>query len=88
MLTAGHASLRDDYEVTCAELDVAVDSAVLAGALGGRMVGGGFGGSAIALVRTEDVGTVAEQVAAAFESHGFGAPAFLVAVASAPAGRG
>lgn len=87
VLTAGHASLRDDYEVTCAELDVAADTAVLAGALGARMVGGGFGGSAIALVRTEDVARVAEQVAAAFDRSGFRAPAFLVAVASAPAGR-
>ena len=50
LLTASHASLRDDYEVTCAELDVAVDAARDAGALGARMTGGGFGGCAIALV--------------------------------------
>ncbi len=49
LLTASHASLRDDYEVSCDELDVAVLAALVAGALGARMTGGGFGGSAIAL---------------------------------------
>ncbi|MGH8888757.1 MAG: galactokinase, partial [Acidothermaceae bacterium] len=50
MLTQSHRSLRDDFEVSCAELDLAVDTALAAGALGARMTGGGFGGSAIALV--------------------------------------
>lgn len=85
LLTAAHASLRDDYEVSCHELDVAVGAAIAAGALGGRMIGGGFGGSAIALVRTEDVEQVAGEVAAAFSAEGLTPPAFLVAVASAPA---
>ena len=49
-LTASHASLRDDFEVSCAELDVAVDACLAAGALGARLTGGGFGGSAIALL--------------------------------------
>ena len=87
VLTAAHTSLRDDYEVSCRELDLAVDTAVVAGALGGRMVGGGFGGSAIALVRTEDVRRVAEAVAAAFADASLTAPAFLVATAEGPAGR-
>ena len=51
------------------------------------MTGGGFGGSAIALVRREDTERVAEQVAAAFAAKGLRAPAFLRAVPSAPAGR-
>jgi galactokinase len=85
VLTAAHASLRDDYEVSCHELDVAVDAAVQAGALGGRMIGGGFGGSAIALVRVEDAEQVAGEIAAAFESEGLRAPGFLVAVAGGPA---
>lgn len=85
LLAAAHASLRDDYEVSCHELDVAVDAAVAAGALGGRMIGGGFGGSAIALVRVEDVEQVAGEVAAAFSSEHLTSPAFLVAVASGPA---
>ncbi|MBI9115995.1 galactokinase [Sanguibacter suaedae] len=86
VLTAAHESLRDDYEVSCHELDVAVDSAVQAGALGGRMIGGGFGGSAIALVHASEVEQVAGDVAAAFASEGLRAPGFLVAVAAAPAG--
>lgn len=85
VLSAAHASLRDDYEVSCHELDVAVDAAVHAGALGGRMIGGGFGGSAIALVRVEDAEQVAGEIAAAFESEGLTAPGFLVAVAGGPA---
>ncbi|WP_040797871.1 galactokinase [Nocardia higoensis] len=50
VLTAGHRSLRDDFEVSTPALDEAVDAALAAGAHGARMVGGGFGGSAIALV--------------------------------------
>jgi galactokinase len=84
-MDASHASLRDDYEVSCRELDVAVDAARAAGALGARMTGGGFGGSAIALVRAGDVDAVAAAVARAFEDEGLHAPAFLVAVASDPA---
>lgn len=87
VLTAAHASLRDDYEVSVRELDLAVDVAVAAGALGGRMVGGGFGGSAVALVRADDVARVASAVATAFADAGLTAPAFLVATAEAPAGR-
>ncbi|MCL3859876.1 galactokinase [Actinotalea sp. K2] len=87
VLTAAHASLRDDYEVSCAELDLAVDTAIAAGALGGRMVGGGFGGSAVALVRTADLSAVATAVARAFDRQGMTAPAFLVAIADGPAGR-
>jgi galactokinase len=84
-MDASHASLRDDYEVSCRELDVAVDAARGAGALGARMTGGGFGGSAIALVRAGDVDAVAAAVADAFEAEGLHTPAFLVAVASDPA---
>src|SRR5699024_6828554 len=50
LMSASHASLRDDYEVSSTELDAAADAARDAGALGARMTGGGFGGSAIALV--------------------------------------
>ena len=87
VLTAAHASLRDDYEVSCTELDVAVDTAVAAGALGARMVGGGFGGSAIALVRAADVDAVAGAVDDAFTHRGLRRPAFAVATPQAPAAR-
>lgn len=87
LLDASHASLRDDYEVSCPELDVAVEAARGAGALGARMTGGGFGGSAIALVEASAVDEVTRAVAAAFDAHGFAAPATLVADAAGPAAR-
>ncbi len=65
LLTASHVSLRDDFEVSCAELDVVVEAAVQAGAHGARMTGGGFGGSAIALVSVGDAERVGERVLAA-----------------------
>jgi galactokinase len=84
-MLASHASLRDDYEVSCRELDLVVETATAAGALGARMTGGGFGGSAIALVRQSDVDAVAQAVATAFADAGLTAPAFLLAPPSAPA---
>lgn len=87
LLSASHASLRDDYEVSCTELDVAVDAAVAAGALGARLVGGGFGGSAVALVRRADVDAVAGGVVGAFAAAGLAPPALLVAEPAGPAGR-
>lgn len=64
LLTASHLSLRDDYEVSCRELDVTVEAALAAGALGARMTGGGFGGCAIALidaVRADDVSAAIDE---------------------------
>jgi galactokinase len=87
LMAASHTSLRDDYEVSCRELDLAVASAVDAGALGARMTGGGFGGCAIALVPTDRVGTLTEAVAAAFADAGLAAPRFLEGRPSAPARR-
>ncbi|HWJ85656.1 MAG TPA: galactokinase, partial [Cellulomonas sp.] len=69
LMDASHVSLRDDYEVTCPELDVAVEAARAAGAYGARMTGGGFGGSAIALVDADQVATVSEAVRAAFAAR-------------------
>jgi galactokinase len=62
LLTASHVSLRDDFEVSCAELDIVVDAALRAGAHGARMTGGGFGGSAIALVSQDNVEHVSANV--------------------------
>jgi galactokinase len=87
LMDASHDSLRDDYEVTVPETDLAVNASREAGAIGARMTGGGFGGSTIALVRADDVAHVANTVAAAFEAAGYTAPAFLEAPPSAPAGR-
>jgi galactokinase len=83
-LAGSHRSLRDDYEVSCAELDLAVDTAVAAGAVAARMTGAGFGGSALALVPAVAAGAVALAVAEAFTAAGFTRPAtFPVAVADA-----
>jgi galactokinase len=77
LLVGSHESLRDDFEVSCAELDVAVESALRAGAVGARMTGGGFGGSAIALVPPDGAARVKEAVTAAFADAGFRSPEFL-----------
>lgn len=87
LLSASHASLRDDLGVSCRELDTAVDAALASGALGARMTGGGFGGSAIALVETARLEAVADGVAGAAHAAGLPAPEFLHARASAAARR-
>ncbi|MFC1228292.1 MULTISPECIES: galactokinase [Streptomyces] len=87
VLTAGHASLRDDFRVSCPELDLVVDTAVAAGALGARMTGGGFGGSAIVLAEETDVDAVTEAVENAFAAAGLKTPRVFGAVPSAGARR-
>lgn len=79
-MQASHASLRDDYEVSVAQLDVSVDVAMQHGALGARMTGGGFGGSSIALLPSEKVELAAEAIARAFAEAGFAEPEFAVAL--------
>jgi galactokinase len=87
VLDASHRSLRDDFAVSCAELDLACTTATASGAMGARMTGGGFGGAAIALVPAGAEHAVADTVADAFASSGFDPPAFLSAVPSAAASR-
>ena len=86
LLCASHASLRDDFEVSWPEADVAVDAAMAAGALGARMMGGGFGGSVLALVPAGRR-AVGPAIAAEFERRGWPPPAFFPAVPSAGASR-
>jgi galactokinase len=85
LINESHFSLRDDYEISCPELDAAVDASLAAGALGSRMVGGGFGGSAIALVKQEDIETVKSSVMSAFEAKRFKKPRFFTSLPSAGA---
>ena len=85
LINQSHNSLRDDYTVSCPELDVAVDASLAAGALGARMVGGGFGGSAIALIQADAVAQTREAVTKAFESHGYKKPRFFTSLPSAGA---
>lgn len=87
LLLASHDSLAHDYEVSCPELDVAVAAAMSAGAIGARMTGGGFGGSAIALVDVASVEQVGEAVLAAFADHGFRAPDIFAVSPGEGAGR-
>lgn len=86
VLTEGHASLRDDFRISCPELDLVVDTALANGALGARMTGGGFGGSAIVLAEAADVDTVGKAVEEAFVAAGFTAPRVFEAV-PAPGAR-
>ncbi|MCL7459749.1 galactokinase [Micromonospora echinofusca] len=74
LLTASHASMRDDFEITVPEIDTAVEAALAAGALGARMTGGGFGGCVLALVGAERADAVAAAVTAAYAERGFAAP--------------
>ena len=85
LMTASHASLRDDYEVSVPALDVAVEAALEAGALGARMTGGGFGGSAIALVPAGRGPAVRDAVLDAYAAQGWPPPGFLDGTAGGPA---
>ncbi|MEU6984751.1 galactokinase [Streptomyces sp. NPDC046324] len=87
VLNQGHASLRDDLRVSCPELDLVVEAANAAGALGARMTGGGFGGSAVVLVAQERADSVAAAVGKAFAEAGFTAPRVFPAVPSEGARR-
>ncbi|MDP9432125.1 MAG: galactokinase [Actinomycetota bacterium] len=87
LMTASHVSLRDDYEVSAPELDTVVEAALGVGALGARMTGGGFGGSAIALVAADAADGVTEAVTGAFAQRGFPAPRIFTAVPSDGARR-
>ena len=82
LINASHISLRDDYTVSCPELDCAVDASLAAGALGARMVGGGFGGSAIALVKAQNVERTKLAIQNSFTEAGYKAPRFFTSLPS------
>ncbi|MEV6754726.1 galactokinase [Streptomyces sp. NPDC051214] len=87
ILTEGHVSLRDDLRISCEELDLVVSSANAAGALGSRMTGGGFGGSAVVLVEETDAAPVTKSILEAFTAAGHTTPRVFPAVPSAGARR-
>jgi galactokinase len=87
VFSSSHASMRDDFEISCAELDIAVEVATAHGALGARMTGGGFGGSAIALVPTDRADTVTLAVIQAFADQRLTAPDCFAVTAGPPARR-
>jgi galactokinase len=82
LLNASHESLRDDYDVSCPELNAAVNASLAAGALGARMVGGGFGGSAIALIKASQTQEVIKAIEIEFERNSFKAPRFFTSLPS------
>jgi galactokinase len=85
LFAVSHVSMRDDFEISCPELDLAVSTAVAAGAGGARMTGGGFGGSSVALVPVERLDAVANAIDTAFAGAGFRAPQHLLAEPSGAA---
>jgi galactokinase len=87
LLDASHSSMRDDFEISTPELDLAVVAARAAGAIGARMTGGGFGGAAIALTPSELVADLTEAVTVAFAAAGFTEPSVFVVVPSDGARR-
>lgn len=87
LMTASHASMRDDFEITVPEVDEAVETALSAGAYGARMTGGGFGGCVLALVEAEKLDTVADAVRTAFAARGFHPPATFTALPAPGAHR-
>jgi galactokinase len=69
LMLESHASLRDDYQVSCEELDFLVESAMrLDGVYGSRMTGGGFGGCTVTLLRAGTAAAFAEQISAAYQA--------------------
>jgi galactokinase len=86
-LTASHASMRDDFEITVPEVDTAVSAALDAGAHGARMTGGGFGGCVLALVEADRVEPVLGAVESAYADAGYRPPVGFVAVAADGARR-
>lgn len=82
ILTASHASMRDDFAITTEHIDLIADTAVRAGALGARMTGGGFGGCVIALVPTELADTVSDTVHSVVTAAGYPEPTIAPARAA------
>ncbi|SDN42493.1 galactokinase [Cryobacterium flavum] len=78
LLDASHLSMRDDFEISVPELDLAVETARAAGAIGARMTGGGFGGAAIALIPSGLRPVIEAAVGAAFTARGYVAPVMFV----------
>ena len=82
LINESHRSLRDDYTVSCPELDTAVEASLATGALGSRMVGGGFGGSAIALIEAAKTSQTISAIEKAFADKKFKAPRFFTSLPS------
>ncbi len=86
LMNASHVSLRDDYEVSCEEIDVLVDEAwKIEGVIGSRITGGGFGGCTVSIVRDEAVDVFKEKVGAAYKERvGKTADFYVVEIGDGP----
>lgn len=82
LINQSHASLRDDFEVSCPELNLAVTIAIESGAFGSRMMGGGFGGSTLTLISNHLVEILKEKVVVGFEQAGYLSPKVYLVTAS------
>lgn len=87
LMNASQASMRDDFEITVPEIDLACDTAVANGAIGARMTGGGFGGSSIALVPATAVETISQAITQALAQAGMRQPEIFTVVPSQGARR-
>lgn len=87
LFLASHESMRDDFEISIPELDLAVSTATANGAIAARMTGGGFGGAAIAIIQASDLDGLQVAVKKAFSTAGFGEPRVFAVSASAGASR-
>ena len=87
LLDASHISMRDDFEISCPELDLAVSVSRANGAIGARMTGGGFGGAAIALTPVAAEQQVRSAVVRAFAEAGYTAPEIFTVTPAAGAMR-
>jgi len=87
LMDASHRSMRDDFEISVPELDLAVETAQANGAIGARMTGGGFGGAAIALVSSGGVSRIQVAIDGAFAEHGMRQPTMFTVTASDGARR-
>jgi galactokinase len=82
LLDASHRSMRDDFEISVPELDLAVETAQTNGAIGARMTGGGFGGAAIALVPRDLASRLRVAIDGAFSEHGYSPPDMFTVTAA------
>ena len=87
LMNASHVSLRDDYQVSCDEIDVLVEEAwKVPGVIGSRITGGGFGGCTVSIVKDEAVAEFQEKVGAAYrERVGKDADFYVVEIGDGPA---
>jgi galactokinase len=87
LMIDSHSSMRDDFQISITELDVAVETALSEGAIGSRMTGGGFGGAAIALIQSQKAASLTKAVIEKFQQEGFGKPEIFKVIPDAGAKR-